>query len=539
MFRKKEGATAVVGRRPKKKIKVWKIVALAVVVLIVIRGVVGMFFGGEKEFIPSVDTAEVLRGDITSTLDTSGTIASEMTRVYASPINAQVGEIPVAPGEKVLKGDYLLTYDTASLQKSYDIAELQAKAEDSTGRDSLAKSSESASDLATSANDIRTLQGQIDAVNAEISSLQGQATSNEIANNNNAAINEEIARLQAQREEVNARIAALETKKEQKTISDHEREELKELRKQLKAKENEIDQKQKSLRGSAEIANNLTNIQAQLTQKNSQLAELQSKLAEAQSKNASAEAGILTEAARANINYTMEASKLTMEKTADDLSRAKAGVTADFDGIVTEVAASPGTIAAEGTPLVTLASANDMCVEVSVSKYNLMNIKTGQTATVTFQDKEYQGAVSHISKLAQKTEANAAMVTIKVHIDAPDDNLILGLDAKVSVDLGAVNDVLVVPVTAVNSDTQGDFVYIVENNMVVKKYVTTGMASKEEIEVKSGIDQGEKVITTVDSTIMEGMAVTENSMDDSMEAGADAEAVRQDGMEALTTEQAE
>lgn len=497
----------------KKKKKIWIIVAVFVA-LIVIRLAAGILFGGGGEYVPSVDTVEVVRGTVMSMLDTSGTIASEVTRVYASPVSAQVGEIPVTMGQSVRKGEYLLTYDTASLQKSYNIAELQAKAEDATSSDTLAKSSKSAGELAQSSSEMQSLQGQIDAVNAEIAGLQDQATKNEVDSNNNAALSGEINGLQAEIEGISARISELTAKKEQGSLSGKETKELKNLKSDKTSKEKELKKKQKSLRSSADIANALTNIQALLTQKNSQLADLQGKLAEAQSKNAAAEAGILSEQAKSNISYSQQASKLTLEQAADDLSRAKAGITADFDGIVTEVAASAGTMAAEGTPLVTLASANDMCVEMPVSKYNLENLEVGQSATVTFQDKEYSAEVSSISKVAQQGESGAAMVTVKVHIDTPDDALILGLDARVSVDLGSAWDVLLVPLSAVNSDVEGDFVYVVEQNVVVKKYVTTGMSSKEEIEIKNGVEQGEKVITTVDSGLMEGMAVMENSQQD-------------------------
>lgn len=525
MFKKKEKTTEIVTRKPKKKIKAWKIAALIIVLLIVIRFVAGMFLGSGESMQTPVDTAEAIEGEITSTLDTSGTIASELTRVYASPVNAQVGEVPVEAGQNVQKGDYLLTYDTTSLQKSYDIAELQAKAESATSSDSLAKSNESAADLATSASDINTLQSQIDTLNAEISSLQSQATSNELASNDNAAVSEKIAQLQAEVEGINAQITELEAKKAEKGLSDKEAATLKELKKNKKDKEKDITKKKKSLNDAKDIANNQTNIQAQLTQKNSQLADLQSQLAEAQSKNATAEAGVLSDEQKANINYNQQASKLTLEQTADSLSKAKAGITADFDGIVTKVEAAAGTMAAEGTPLVTLASANDMCVEIPVSKYNLTNLEIGQKATVTFQDREYPGTLNYISKIAETKESGASMVTVKVHIDAPDENLVLGLDAKVSIDLGSVENVVKVPISAVNSDTAGDFVYVVENNLVVRKPVTTGMSSKEEIEIKSGIEAGEKVITTVDSTIVEGIPVTEN--------------VQEDIEAALTTEAAE
>ncbi len=524
MFKKREKTTEIATRRPKKKIKAWKVIALIIVLVIILRIVAGIFFSGGGDMLISVDTEAAVKGEITSTLDTSGTIASELTRVYASPVNAQVGDVPVEMGQNVQKGDYLLTYDTTSLQKSYDIAELQAKAESATSNDTLAKSSESATDLAVSAGVISTLQSQIDTLNAEIANLQSQATSNELASNNNTAVSEEIAKLQAELESINVQITELETKKTEKGLSDKETETLKSLKKNKTKKENKIAKKQKSLNDAKDIANDLTNIKAQLTQKNSQLEDLQSQLAEAQSKKATAEEGILSEEAKANISYSQQASKLTLEQTADSLSRAKAGITADFDGIVTNVEASAGTMAAEGTPLVTLASANDMCVEISVSKYNLTNIRIGQTAAVTFQEKEYAGTINYISKIAETNESGAAMVTVKVHIENPDENLILGLDAKVSIDLGKVENVVKVPISAVNSDTAGDFVYVVEDSIVVRKSVTTGMASKEEMEIKSGIEEGEKVITTVDSTIIEGMPVTENIQED-IEAALTTEAV--------------
>lgn len=525
MFRKNQNGTGVKEQTPKRKIKKWKIAAAVIAAAVIIRILGGIFLGGGGEIIPVVDTAEVTEGTITSSLDTSGVIASEMTRVYASPVNAQIGEIPVVLGQSVRKGEYLLTYDTASLQKSYDIAELQAKAENAASSDTLTKSSESAGDLAESAGEIIALQAQIDALNGEIGALQAQATGNELASNKNTALNEEVAGLTAELEAIAAKIADLEGKQGQGILSESEKTTLSKLKKEQKSKEKSIENKKKSLKKSLDLANSQTTIQAQLAQKNSQLAELQGKLSEAEAKNSAAEAGILSEAAKANISYTRQASKLTLEQSADDLSKAKAGVTADFDGIVTEIAVASGTAAAEGTPLITLASADDMCVEVLVSKYNLENLKTDQEAVITFQDKEYKGNISYISKIAQTTESGSAMVMVKVHIDMPDEALILGLDAKVMIHLGTAEHVLTVPISAVNSDTAGDFVYTVEEGAVVKKYVTTGMASTEEMEIKSGVLKGEKVITTVDSGIMEGMAVTEN--------------VQLDAEAALTTEAAE
>ena len=132
---RKEQTGMLPGSRGKKK-KKWKIAAGILAAALLLCAAAGVFSGGDKEQLPTVDAAEVAKGDITSTLETSGVIASEVTRVYASAVNAKIGEVPVVLGQGVEKGDYLLTYDTDSLQKSYDIAELQAKAENAAGSDS-------------------------------------------------------------------------------------------------------------------------------------------------------------------------------------------------------------------------------------------------------------------------------------------------------------------------------------------------------------------------------------------------------------------
>lgn len=56
----------------------------------------------------------------------------------------------------------------------------------------------------------------------------------------------------------------------------------------------------------------------------------------------------------------------------------------------------------------------------------------------------------------------------RVHIDNPDDNLIIGLDAKLKIELGKKTDVLKVPIAAVNSDSKGDFVYVFSKDKLRK-----------------------------------------------------------------------
>ena len=76
---------------------------------------------------------------------------------------------------------------------------------------------------------------------------------------------------------------------------------------------------------------------------------------------------------------------------------------------------------------------------------------------------------------------------------------------------------LLVPVEAVNADKDGDFVYVVENNVVVRKDVVTGVSSDSYIEVVSGLEVDDQVMTEISLDIKEGMEVMAIPETDMME----------------------
>ncbi len=85
---------------------------------------------GSSEPVQEVETAKAEKGNITAELETSGTIGSEDMRTYSSPVNAEIATADSQVGKPVKKGESLITFNTASLEKSYNISQLQNKASD-------------------------------------------------------------------------------------------------------------------------------------------------------------------------------------------------------------------------------------------------------------------------------------------------------------------------------------------------------------------------------------------------------------------------
>lgn len=484
------------GKKSKKKIVI-TIIVVAVVLVLVLRGC----FAGSEEMANVVETQKAEQGDVTEVIELSGVIESGASKVYTSSISAEIGEVNVKQGDSVKAGDYLLTFDTAALENSYTLADLQAKADAANANDSRNKSSQSQTDKANAESKINQYNGQIAAKQADIKTLQNALTEYQLTLNNNE---KEAGDLQSELEELNAK------QQSGQSLNAEEQGKLSAIKKRL----NDINNQNTS------IANNKAIIDTDMANKQDEIAQLQGKLSEAEGEKSTAEATILSDNAQATLDYTSQSSKLTFTKAENELSVAKAGITAEADGVVTDVQAVSGAAATEGQTLVTVAGTDAMEVKCQVSKANLERIEAGQKAVITSLNNEYTGTVERISKIATTTDSGSTMVTAVVSIDNPDDKLVLGLDAKVEVTTAEESDATVVPLVGVNTDVDGDFVYVVENNIVERRPVTVGISEKDRIQILDGIKPGEEVITTVDESIMEGMSVIIDSSEE--EDGADA-----------------
>ena len=193
--------------------------------------------------------------------------------------------------------------------------------------------------------------------------------------------------------------------------------------------------------------------------------------------------------------------------TNEEITEGKKGIKAEFPGVVMEVSTVSGGPAAKGVSLFTVASNEKVVVDMSVTRYDLEKLEVGQNAKITLAGKNYEGTVSRLSRLAAENAKGTPVVSAEIQIENPDDSIYLGLEAKVKVEGHKAENVLIVPVEAVNTGKDGSFCYVVENGVVVKREVETGLSSASLIEVKSGLKAGDQVIKIGTELLEEGMKV--------------------------------
>ena len=485
-------------KKRKKKTKKWMIAAAVVVILLAVN--IGMKLL-RPESLPVLKGAYAQIGDVEQTLDTSGYVSSEVEETIFSPVTAYVASSALEEGQPVTAGEKVVEFDTGTLEKAAEQARLTKAASAYGYQDTIQKANKNDQDLANANTSIDVLNQQIDDQKSYIADIQADIKNKQNEAAGQAAeqakpINEAITGLQGEIDKLTASINDV-------NIAETEKEKLKAQRDTLY---DQLTAKKQELSAIADSSGVDTSAQeAKLADAQEQLAKWQSDLAEYEGQKSSAEAGQMSGSARAQLSTNQKLESLTASTAAESLEKAKAGITADRNGVVTDVQIVDGSPVSEGAALFKISSLDDVKVDISVTKYNLESIALGQKADITVAGKTYQGTVSKINRIATKNESGTPVVGAQLHIENPDRDLYLGVEARVSVHMAKSEGVVLVPSETVNTGTSGSFCWVINSAGVVeKRTVETGVSSGEYTEITSGIENGEYVISDTSAESLEG-----------------------------------
>lgn len=459
---------------PAKKKKRRKIILFVVIGVLVLLFILSKLFGGNGA-AAVVTTTQAQIGDLQQTIDTSGTVKTEESKVYFSNVDVKVGEVKAQAGDAVKAGDVLLTYDADDLAAAKERAELKKQSTEGSYLNSVQTNQEKLGDLSEASTNLEVLDQQIADTEAYIKNLEAKISKKK------SDLAHEGALLQISLIDWQDQPDSDEYQNLQKLV-------------QLNNYEQQNNEQIRSWQDELEVYNDM-------------LSEYKEYRSEMKSQKSSAEAGKLTGGAKEELEANNKTQTMDVEDSLENLDAAENGIVAEFDGVVTEMNAVEGGAAAKGAQLLKLESTEDVVVRITVTKYDLSKIKEGQKAIITIGSREYEGEVLRINRMAEQNNSGAAVVGAEIKILNPDSDVILGVEAKVVVNTEKVENAVLVPITAVNVDMDGEFVYVVENNILVKKPVATGISTDTMIQITDGLNADEQIVTSVTADLYEGMTV--------------------------------
>src|SRR5208283_5466439 len=208
----------------------------------------------------------------------------------------------------------------------------------------------------------------------------------------------------------------------------------------------------------------------------------------------------------------VEAAKSSLAAAKQQLAVAKANqqhysalsdyarITAPYDGVVTWRYADTGALVQAGTsntsglPVVTVAQINILRLRIPVPESIAAKVKIGDSADVNVQatGEHFTGNVARFTD-----SLDSSTRTMQVEIDVPNSNYHLQPGTYANVNLASDNkpNVLTVPVGAIQRGEGKTSVLLVDpQNRVELRQVGTGVESSDEVEIVSGLSEGDRVI---------------------------------------------
>lgn len=185
-------------------------------------------------------------------------------------------------------------------------------------------------------------------------------------------------------------------------------------------------------------------------------------------------------------------------------------ITSPIDGKVGAISVSVGQDAGGAT--VATVITDSKFVDLSISENDVVKIKIGQKATITFDAIDGLSLVGTVSQINQSGAVSSGVVSydVKIAFDDPSNQVRPGMSSTANIVVGIATDVLAVPNSAVKSNTSLSYVdtfastsTLVSNNLGAytssvapgRKTITTGLVGDSYTEITSGLTEGEIVIT--------------------------------------------
>lgn len=170
-------------------------------------------------------------------------------------------------------------------------------------------------------------------------------------------------------------------------------------------------------------------------------------------------------------------------------NRDKMTIRAPLDGVITEVFAYRGDLIGGGQEVARIISL-DRIVEVKVSEENFAGIELGQIARVKFLGYSDQTFDATVSKTLPVADPLTQRYTVHLDVDIATEKLFPGLTGEATITLDERDQALIIPGTAII----GDRVFVVEDGVVGMKTIVKGYGSLTNVEILSGLEEGDQVI---------------------------------------------
>ena len=182
-------------------------------------------------------------------------------------------------------------------------------------------------------------------------------------------------------------------------------------------------------------------------------------------------------------------------------------ITAPFAGIIGKRGISGSSLGSENTIIMTLDDTKKVLCDLKIPEVYAAFLKKELKLNATFsayKNKMYKGKIESV---ASRVDAQTRSILARAKINNENSEILPGSLLEIEIFYNEKN-ALSVPDTSVMYEGSKKFIYkIIENNMIKKIEIETGIRDKGNLEVLSGINEGDQIIAEGLTKVRPGIKV--------------------------------
>jgi membrane fusion protein (multidrug efflux system) len=196
------------------------------------------------------------------------------------------------------------------------------------------------------------------------------------------------------------------------------------------------------------------------------------------------------------------------DMTVKEQQRRRHAILAPFAGRIGQIPLTAGSLAMAGKTITRITEQDRLRVEFQIPERLWPSVRAGQHFTIQADGTPNLTADGKVSYVSPDANPSSRSLIVTGVIDNQDRRFAAGLFAHVRLDLGAKENVVLVPEEAIVERLSGSYVFIVEKDKSFERQVKLGERRDGQVEIISGVEEGERVVVRGQKVIRDNMSVT-------------------------------
>ncbi len=222
-----------------------------------------------------------------------------------------------------------------------------------------------------------------------------------------------------------------------------------------------------------------------------------------------------------NARFNLEQSKLAWDKAR--LTRERTIIRAPISGIISERLVYPGNLVNQATKLFTITDPSEKICRVWVPEQDLQQLKVGQKALISADAALQDNFTGWVKRIRPVVDRNTGTCKVTVGVRDPQNLLCPGMFVRTEIIIDTHKDAVLVPKNALFYENDLEWVYVVEDTLAVKKRVKIGFSNGDRFEALEGLNAGDEVVITGQSTLKDSVGVRIVNFDSTLTAALQVE----------------